>query len=961
MKPHLPALTFRSIAARNTGAALIITLAVLVLMAIMVVSLSDMMRMERSSAHSHVEKMRAELFSQKGVEDVVGTLQMATADTNRNWISEPGQLVAGSPTGSATANGDPRLILKDPAIPLSSGAPDSSLSLPAYLKPINLNVSTFEPDAGIAGPSYLIDPAAQDPTDPTGSSVPVQMMLKWVYVRADGSRDTSENPDTQSPDAAPDKQIVGRYAYWTDDESSKVNYNLAWTRSSSNPTPQSHPSHVNLPTLFGGGTEGERMAAAIHLYQAAPNPTIPSSPPATISAYDSFARFFYSTPQDARQVEDATGGSGQGGKGVYTALDAAKFNVTHYSNDPDTTFFNQQRIVLTTHKSLAGNRPFLDIGTIDNIDLGDLSNISSSKLTTTINLLNSYLQRTDWPMLSPAGGSLQSKYYAGLSDRLTQLSLNIIDYVRSKESARPLVIPLRGTYLSKVFTIAIGTDPNSYIGITRGPRTTEMGIFIPAAPKAGTAKTYTAKVKLEVFLPLNFGVKTLDLKTVSLYLDAYLDDGSNTNQGLHAISALEATLTAAEVSIPGHAVGDTIMKAGERAVISRNVDVTYTQFRPTAASTAKFRFAIAQVGAAGVSNRLDVTPLLGGTGDYAVCKVNAPNVSETDMPSIEVDDPRVNSHRDDWKQVAKNTFGAINSVSTIGAAPNTTYVPEQDVDKGGKVTDVSLVIPNQAKVTDTTLSSNPTGIVESVGELGFISTGMQSAGMAGTPWRTLHLQPSKQGTGVVPDWAFMDLFTVPADVPVSVSGKPSPKAFYSPHDTATGGRVNMNAKPAPFALNRTLPLQAVFEGARYNATNTSSVLSASQAKTIAQNVYNHTLTTVSNALKVPGKNYGYTNGYDSPGEVVEMQGVADGGEESEQLVRSIANLITARGNVFSIYAVGQAIKQTRILDPVTHKYKLIITGEQRQQAMVERYATTNPLNNKPDVKFRTVYFRNLTP
>ncbi len=88
--------------------------------------------------------------------------------------------------------------------------------------------------------------------------------------------------------------------------------------------------------------------------------------------------------------------------------------------------------------------------------------------------------------------------------------------------------------------------------------------------------------------------------------------------------------------------------------------------------------------------------------------------------------------------------------------------------------------------------------------------------------------------------------------------------------------------------------------------------------------------------------------YYSPGGVVEIEGVADGGEKSEELVRQIANLTTARGNVFSVYTVGQAIKQT----PAG---KLIVSGEQRMQAMIERYVDAGV------VRFAPVYTRSLTP
>jgi hypothetical protein len=57
-----------------------------------------------------------------------------------------------------------------------------------------------------------------------------------------------------------------------------------------------------------------------------------------------------------------------------------------------------------------------------------------------------------------------------------------------------------------------------------------------------------------------------------------------------------------------------------------------------------------------------------------------------------------------------------------------------------------------------------------------------------------------------------------------------------------------------------------------------------------------------------------------------------------------------------VYTVGQALKQT----PVG---KLVVTGEQRQHAVLERYlvgkGTSTPLDDS--VALRTIYLRNLTP
>ena len=98
------------------------------------------------------------------------------------------------------------------------------------------------------------------------------------------------------------------------------------------------------------------------------------------------------------------------------------------------------------------------------------------------------------------------------------------------------------------------------------------------------------------------------------------------------------------------------------------------------------------------------------------------------------------------------------------------------------------------------------------------------------------------------------------------------------------------------------------------------------------------------------------NAFDTPGEICEIKGVADAGEKSEALVRDIASLVTSRGNVFSIYTVGQALRQAP-------DGRLIVTAEQRQHAVVERYHDNRgtPVSTDDEVRFRPIYFRNLTP
>jgi hypothetical protein len=891
--------------ANRDGMALIMTIIILSMITIMVLGLATLVSNEVVTSGAHLDRARAQSYSQMGVNMVTGVLRENTADPARVWATFPGALLV--PEKNAVGKD---LIKLRRQIPLHSGIPSAAaqaMDPKDPLAPANLNIQTFNDQDP---PTHLITDQTTNPNDP---STPVASMpLRWVYVRQDGTLEDTEKPDLTKKD----NPLTGRFAWWTDDDSTKININTAWKRNSptggtgvENPFTASHPTSVNLLSLLQYGMTPE-MVDLIHA-QVAPDPY----------DYTNVRRFFNSV----REVR-ALGGQDAD---FTTMLNRAKFEITHYSHDPDTTFFNEPRIVLTTDKEKAKGRPFLDIRKTGVTDMWDpIAHIDPGKLAKTIEMLNSYLKRTDWPMAP--NSSFQAKYYAGKPERLTQLSLNIINYVRSKESAgeptTKAVIPVRGEQApGGAFTLMeVATSANAFIGITRGPKITEMALWVDGT--AGTDGRYVAKYKLEIHLPKNFGLDSIDLTTLGLYLSA-------TGGGVDGLPQ-EKPITRAEIE-----GGQRILKAGGYASITRTDYVKMTSGRPSQVS---LRYAIAKV------RRLDVAPL----GTAAPCKLDDTGVMEQNVTSIEVDDPCVNTHRNDWKKRENgNSFGRQNDgksggkdISTLGTASATT--PRQDTDKDGKITDISMQMPPPAGSP-----GNESGVVDSVGELGFIHTGMESGAGAGIPWRTLRLQPNEDAPTMVPDWAFMDLFTVPVDVPERVRG------VFAPHDTSTAGRININSQVQPYGtsemthpLERQLPLVALLAGVPKDSNSPNSVVDIATAREIAGHIYRRDLAMRDNGVPI-GKEYGYKLGYDSPGEIVEIEGVADGGEESEAVVRGIANLITTRGSVYTIYTVGQTLKQTR-------NGNLTVTAESRQQTMLERYTDTTA----PDkVRFRRIEYQPLTP
>ncbi len=240
---------------KEAGSALLITLAVLVILTIIIVGFSESVRVERVSARSHFDGTQATLLAQSGIDQAVAAIRETTADTGRNWISQPGRLIAGAATGGGEP--DARKILQQ-EVPLSSGLATASTN-PIFAAP-DLNALTFQTPA-----SHLVTES------PDASGNVAQLKAQWIYVRKDGTLDTSATPSTTNTD----NPLVGRYAYWTDDESSKVNYNVAWTRDDANPHSISHPTKVGLAALLSPNnlTVGEDMARAIHFYDVPGAPT----------------------------------------------------------------------------------------------------------------------------------------------------------------------------------------------------------------------------------------------------------------------------------------------------------------------------------------------------------------------------------------------------------------------------------------------------------------------------------------------------------------------------------------------------------------------------------------------------------------------------------------------------------------------------------------------------------------
>jgi len=213
---------------RNSGVALLITLATLLILTVIVVTYATVVRMEAGSARSSFELERARLLALSAIDDSMSKLK-DNIPTSSLWAAGPGRLYA--------MNGNTWVLTE-----LHSGKAQASTTG---------SIALNGPSLSSAANGLISTNAEYSNPDP--------MSVAWINVLKDGTRSTN------SANATAANPIVGRYAYWVDTETSKVNLNTAgkgqtdYVITSFDPPPvnsdiqnlTAHPSRVDLSQLDG--------------------------------------------------------------------------------------------------------------------------------------------------------------------------------------------------------------------------------------------------------------------------------------------------------------------------------------------------------------------------------------------------------------------------------------------------------------------------------------------------------------------------------------------------------------------------------------------------------------------------------------------------------------------------------------------------------------------------------------
>ncbi len=291
------------------GIALVIVLAMIVLITVLVVGFTVNMRTERQASNAIFRSQSAAVAAQGALAHAVSLLNKYIPQPvppggvivdPTNWIVSPGMLTL------VQGNSDATTVPTITRIPLSSnptpapGASDyTSTATDANLNP---------PLVTRAGNSIL--PGSQE------------MRVAWVPLLRDPSQTATAS-----------NQIVGRYAFWIDDESAKININTAAGKpkqadmdfskvtpgvvtiggNGGGTYPLGHPGSVNLDLL--GSLDLPGLANGV------------------------LTSGGFTNPEAIKQYVTA------GDTGAF--YDSNKFNLTAWSNDPEFNVFGKPRLYQT--------------------------------------------------------------------------------------------------------------------------------------------------------------------------------------------------------------------------------------------------------------------------------------------------------------------------------------------------------------------------------------------------------------------------------------------------------------------------------------------------------------------------------------------------------------------------------------------------------------------------------------
>jgi len=500
MMKHPPSARVR----RSKGFALVVVLSVLALLLVLIVGLISRAGTERSAATGFQASVSARQLADTAVSLVQGQIYAATTQgTEVAWTSQPGMV------RTFDKNGESRHSYKlySSSEMISEGAPASG-SLSADMPPATWgeDVATWSDLNAPLEVNGTKNFPILDPSSPAQgfaiNSAPganafqlAPMPVRWLYVLKDGSLVAPTGTGaTASVAETASNPIVGRVAFWTDDDTCKVNINTAsegvyWDTPRAGSQQElgfarfqpaqkewqrypGHPAMTSLSTALPALTPSQIYALAPRVAQGGSQGGTAIAGGAVNPDSD---RLYASVDElifDPNRSDN--GGLDR------QQVEQAKFFLTARSRAPETNLFNLPRIAAwpiyrmgsngapNTNRTTAFDRLIAFCSSTGKLGAGSyhpyiFQRELPSSSTNDINLarnqqLYSYLQYLTGEPVPGFGGNFSAKY----GDDRNQILTQIFDYVRTTNLADGTLsagnrFASNGTVLPSKFTVGVKT------------------------------------------------------------------------------------------------------------------------------------------------------------------------------------------------------------------------------------------------------------------------------------------------------------------------------------------------------------------------------------------------------------------------------------------------------------------------------------------------------------------------
>lgn len=473
---------------RNSGVALVMVLLIVVLLSILVVSFFFDVRTETVSADSYAERTRVRMLADSVQSLAVAQIQKATEGVSPDgkivaWASQPGMIRtwddAGSPVEAYKLYSSDQMVVNgsfSSESDLLSDVPTDWKSRPAEFTDLNSPVLVEDPNGNVSRPGDNRKYAAHFPiisgnnlvsgqyagksvltyeasiegfgieTDwSSGGSIapdnnPVPMPVRWLYVLKDGTIAPAGSGGSV-PGASNENPIVGRVAFWTDDDTCKLNINTAsegayWgrpytTSKLEKDLSRNIPAQNEFPT-FPGHPAATSLSPVLGSIFPIPANTNGVPDWLTASTYSSRLPYYELIPR-------VTGGGSNGGTRTPTANQVVNYDAdrlyasvdefifkakssgaSRQENDPaiDNEFLEQARFFLTAHS----RAPEVNLFNLPRISLWPLDpNVQNAKdkliaFCSTFKGWPYFFQRTVVPGASPDVSAFRNTSQSSTAD-----------------------------------------------------------------------------------------------------------------------------------------------------------------------------------------------------------------------------------------------------------------------------------------------------------------------------------------------------------------------------------------------------------------------------------------------------------------------------------------------------------------------------------------------------------------